>query len=79
MVPCVHVQTCVSHLLDLTSPALDTVKMQVHFDMNYSSRCKSTLIIHNPFIIVYPYKIYQITMPVFTVYLTYPVEHSQPA
>ncbi|XP_064396896.1 cilia- and flagella-associated protein 206-like isoform X2 [Halichondria panicea] len=32
------IQTCVSHLLDLTSPALDTVKMQVHFDMNYSSR-----------------------------------------
>ena len=33
-------QTCVSHLLDVSLPALDTVKMQVHFDMNYSSRSK---------------------------------------
>lgn len=32
------IQTCVEHLLDSSSPALNTVKMQVHFDMNYSSR-----------------------------------------
>ena len=31
-------QTCVCRLLDSESPLLDTIKMQVHFDMNYSSR-----------------------------------------
>ena len=31
-------QICVSRLLDENSPSLETVKMQVHFDMNYSTR-----------------------------------------
>eukprot|EP00731_Ephydatia_muelleri_P037741 Em0550g4a len=30
--------TCVSQLMDLSSPALDTIKMQVYFGMNYSTR-----------------------------------------
>ena len=36
--PVIICKTCVEHLLDSSSPALNTVKMQVHFDMNYSSR-----------------------------------------
>ncbi|KAM9495312.1 cilia- and flagella-associated protein 206 [Clarias gariepinus] len=32
------VELCVKRLLDHNSPALDTIKMQVHFDMNYTSR-----------------------------------------
>lgn len=32
------IETCVSRLLKSNSPSLDTVKMQVHFDMNYSTR-----------------------------------------
>ncbi|XP_033632882.1 cilia- and flagella-associated protein 206-like [Asterias rubens] len=32
------IKICVDHLLDTRSPALDTVKMQVYFDMNYTSR-----------------------------------------
>ena len=35
------IQICVDRLLDTRSPALDTVKMQVYFDMNYTTRCKS--------------------------------------
>ncbi|KAK2572230.1 Cilia- and flagella-associated protein 206 [Acropora cervicornis] len=31
-------QLCVDRLLDNQSPSLDTVKMQVYFDMNYTSR-----------------------------------------
>ena len=31
-------QTCVHRLLAVDSPSLDTIKMQVHFDMNYSTR-----------------------------------------
>ncbi len=31
-------QVCVERLLDTQSPALDTIKMQVYFDMNYTSR-----------------------------------------
>ncbi|KAG7331827.1 hypothetical protein KOW79_005796 [Hemibagrus wyckioides] len=32
------IELCVGRLLDQKSPALDTIKMQVHFDMNYTSR-----------------------------------------
>ncbi|XP_048585340.1 cilia- and flagella-associated protein 206-like isoform X2 [Nematostella vectensis] len=32
------IKLCVARLLDSNSPALDTVKMQVYFDMNYTSR-----------------------------------------
>ncbi|XP_026786872.3 cilia- and flagella-associated protein 206 [Pangasianodon hypophthalmus] len=32
------IELCVNRLLDQKSPALDTIKMQVHFDMNYTSR-----------------------------------------
>ncbi|KAF5897874.1 uncharacterized protein DAT39_012431, partial [Clarias magur] len=32
------VKLCVNRLQDHNSPALDTIKMQVHFDMNYTSR-----------------------------------------
>ncbi|XP_062857153.1 cilia- and flagella-associated protein 206 [Trichomycterus rosablanca] len=32
------IQLCVDRLLDEKSPSLDTIKMQVHFDMNYTSR-----------------------------------------
>ncbi|KAK2846210.1 hypothetical protein Q7C36_011064 [Tachysurus vachellii] len=32
------IELCVNRLLDQMSPALDTIKMQVHFDMNYTSR-----------------------------------------
>ncbi|KAK2151646.1 hypothetical protein LSH36_356g06008 [Paralvinella palmiformis] len=32
------IRICVDRLLDTRSPALDTVKMQVYFDMNYTSR-----------------------------------------
>lgn len=42
-------QLCVDRLLDNQSPSLDTVKMQVYFDMNYTSRgetCK-TLFLQN--------------------------------
>lgn len=31
-------QICVERLMDSRSPALDTVKMQVYFDMNYTTR-----------------------------------------
>lgn len=34
-------QLCVDRLLDGHSPSLDTVKMQVYFDMNYTSRGKT--------------------------------------
>ncbi|XP_016062776.1 PREDICTED: UPF0704 protein C6orf165 homolog [Miniopterus natalensis] len=32
------VKLCVSRLLDRKNPSLDTIKMQVYFDMNYTSR-----------------------------------------
>jgi ribosomal protein L19E len=32
------VEVCVEKLMDKVSPSLDTVKMQVYFDMNYTSR-----------------------------------------
>ncbi|XP_066277480.1 cilia- and flagella-associated protein 206-like [Branchiostoma lanceolatum] len=32
------IKICVERLLDTRSPALDTVKMQVYFDMNYTTR-----------------------------------------
>ncbi|KAG9347408.1 hypothetical protein JZ751_004975, partial [Albula glossodonta] len=32
------IELCVARLLDEESPALDTIKMQVYFDMNYTSR-----------------------------------------
>ncbi|KAK6178134.1 hypothetical protein SNE40_012955 [Patella caerulea] len=32
------IKLCVEQLLDARSPALDTVKMQVYFDMNYTTR-----------------------------------------
>jgi len=32
------IKICVDRLLDTRSPALDTVKMQVYFDMNYTTR-----------------------------------------
>ncbi|KAJ8275035.1 hypothetical protein COCON_G00096600 [Conger conger] len=32
------IELCVDRLLDQESPALDTIKMQVYFDMNYTSR-----------------------------------------
>ncbi|KAK3704739.1 hypothetical protein QZH41_001083 [Actinostola sp. cb2023] len=32
------IKLCVARLLNSQSPALDTVKMQVYFDMNYTSR-----------------------------------------
>ena len=35
-----HFQLCVSRLLDNQSASLATVKMQVYFDMNYTSRGK---------------------------------------
>lgn len=31
------IQRCVARLMDTESPSLDTIKMQVHFDMNYST------------------------------------------
>jgi hypothetical protein len=31
-------QLCVRRLLDKSSPSLDTIKMQVYFDMNYTTR-----------------------------------------
>lgn len=31
-------QTCVTQLMDNSSPSLDTIKMQVYFGMNYSTR-----------------------------------------
>ncbi len=34
------IKLCVDRLLDVRSPSLDTVKMQVYFDMNYTTRCK---------------------------------------
>uniref|UniRef100_A0A667YNQ2 Cilia- and flagella-associated protein 206 n=1 Tax=Myripristis murdjan TaxID=586833 RepID=A0A667YNQ2_9TELE len=34
------VDLCVGRLMEKCSPALDTIKMQVHFDMNYTSRRK---------------------------------------
>ena len=33
-------QLCVEKLLNVRSPSLDTIKMQVYFDMNYTSRRK---------------------------------------
>lgn len=33
-----NLQLCVDRLMDSKSPALDTVKMQVYFDMNYTTR-----------------------------------------
>lgn len=38
-------QNCVERLIDTNSPSLDTIKMQVHFDMNYSSRGNSYMCI----------------------------------
>ncbi|XP_043925172.1 cilia- and flagella-associated protein 206 isoform X2 [Protopterus annectens] len=32
------IKLCVDRLLDVKSPSLDTIKMQVYFDMNYTSR-----------------------------------------
>ncbi|CAF0718384.1 unnamed protein product [Brachionus calyciflorus] len=32
------IKLCVDHLLDVRSPSLDTIKMQVYFDMNYTTR-----------------------------------------
>uniref|UniRef100_A0A672QSL7 Cilia- and flagella-associated protein 206 n=1 Tax=Sinocyclocheilus grahami TaxID=75366 RepID=A0A672QSL7_SINGR len=32
------IQLCVDRLMDQTSPTLNTIKMQVYFDMNYTSR-----------------------------------------
>jgi len=32
------IKLCVDKLLDVMSPSLDTIKMQVYFDMNYTSR-----------------------------------------
>ncbi|XP_063717378.1 cilia- and flagella-associated protein 206-like [Symsagittifera roscoffensis] len=32
------IQICVSRILDSRSPSLDTIKMQVYFDMNYTTR-----------------------------------------
>uniref|UniRef100_A0A8C6ZW89 Cilia- and flagella-associated protein 206 n=1 Tax=Nothoprocta perdicaria TaxID=30464 RepID=A0A8C6ZW89_NOTPE len=32
------IQLCVTRLLDTTNPSLDTIKMQVYFDMNYANR-----------------------------------------
>lgn len=32
------IKLCVSSILDTKSPSLDTIKMQVYFDMNYTSR-----------------------------------------
>ena len=32
------IKICVERLMDSKSPALDTVKMQVYFDMNYTTR-----------------------------------------
>lgn len=32
------IKTCVDRLLMNTSPSLDTIKMQVYFDMNYTNR-----------------------------------------
>ena len=31
-------QSCVFRLLEKESPSLDTIKMQVYFDMNYTTR-----------------------------------------
>jgi hypothetical protein len=36
-------QLCVDRLMDTRTPSLDTVKMQVYFDMNYTTRCKLLL------------------------------------
>ncbi|XP_066514992.1 cilia- and flagella-associated protein 206 [Hoplias malabaricus] len=36
------IELCVVRLLDQTSPTLDTIKMQVYFDMNYTSRREFT-------------------------------------
>ncbi|PNJ60171.1 CFAP206 isoform 3 [Pongo abelii] len=32
------VQLCMTRLLDTKNPSLDTIKMQVYFDMNYTNR-----------------------------------------
>uniref|UniRef100_A0A8C0FZP4 Cilia- and flagella-associated protein 206 n=1 Tax=Chelonoidis abingdonii TaxID=106734 RepID=A0A8C0FZP4_CHEAB len=32
------IKLCVSRLLDAVNPSLDTIKMQVYFDMNYTNR-----------------------------------------
>ncbi|XP_060762323.1 cilia- and flagella-associated protein 206-like [Neoarius graeffei] len=32
------IELCVNRLMEQKSPALDTIKMQLHFDMNYTSR-----------------------------------------
>ncbi|KAL5510723.1 hypothetical protein EMCRGX_G006320 [Ephydatia muelleri] len=34
------IKTCVSQLMDSSSPSLDTIKMQVYFGMNYSTRAE---------------------------------------
>ncbi|XP_067150120.1 cilia- and flagella-associated protein 206 [Apteryx mantelli] len=34
------IQLCVTRLLDTTNPSLDTIKMQVFFDMNYANRAE---------------------------------------
>jgi hypothetical protein len=35
------IKLCVERLLDVRSPSLDTIKMQVYFDMNYTTRSNS--------------------------------------
>ncbi|NWV32320.1 CF206 protein, partial [Grantiella picta] len=34
------IQLCVTRLLDTTNPSLNTIKMQVYFDMNYANRAE---------------------------------------
>ncbi|NXJ83058.1 CF206 protein, partial [Trogon melanurus] len=34
------IQLCVTRLLDTANPSLSTIKMQVHFDMNYANRAE---------------------------------------
>ncbi|XP_039522203.1 cilia- and flagella-associated protein 206-like [Pimephales promelas] len=38
------IELCVDRLMDQASPTLNTIKMQVYFDMNYTSprKCEST-------------------------------------
>uniref|UniRef100_A0A665WJK1 Uncharacterized protein n=1 Tax=Echeneis naucrates TaxID=173247 RepID=A0A665WJK1_ECHNA len=32
---------CLDRLMEKYNPSLDTIKLQVYFDLNYASRCKS--------------------------------------
>lgn len=34
------VKLCISKLLDKSAPSLETIKMQVYFDLNYTTRGK---------------------------------------